>query len=166
MSSRTLTPCAPFRFCDPVRSPDAAKDPEKRLEFKPGVSIQPSRTSQEVQINNQALDDSDADAIVALIAEGKVKKLLLTNNQLGSGAAAKIVACLETNTTLTSLSLHSNRLGNAGAAQFANFLQGKNATLTSLFLSANDIDDGAKQTLRSLNEERTPKLSGLTGLVL
>ena len=65
-----------------------------------------------------------------------------------------------------SLSLHCNRLGNAGAAQFGNFLQGKNTTLVSLFLSANDIDESAKQTLRTMNDGRTPKLSGLTGLVL
>ena len=128
--------------------------------------MQPSRTAPEVQIDKQGLDDSDGDAIVALIEEGNVKKLMLTNNQLGAGAAAKIVACLETNTTLKSLSLHSNRLGNAGAQQFAKFMEGKNATLTSLSLSTNDIDDSAKQTLKAMNEGRTPKLSGLTGLVL
>ena len=134
--------------------------------FKPGVKLTPSRTATEIQIANQGLDDGDAEAIVALLAEGHVTKLNLANNNLGARAAAEIAKCLETNTTLTSLSLHSNGIGDVGAGHFTSFLQGRNASLTSLFLSDNYLGAGVKDALSAANEARTPKLSGLTGLVL
>lgn len=155
---------------DDEESPALKKDEEKQVvevaAFKPGVKLMPSRTSREVTITNQSLDDADADAIVDLIKEGNAKKLVLAQNNLGPQAAAKIAACLESNKTLETLSLHSNVLGDRGAQSFAKLLQSSNTTLTSLYLSDNNFSQGAISMLRSTNDARAKPLAGLTGLVL
>ena len=111
--------------------------------------------------------DSDADAIVELIGEGHVQKLSLAHNNLGPEAAFKIAGALEENKSLTWLSMHSNAIGHNGAMAFAKALQGANTTLTSLFLSANDLPAESKGVLNAVNEARgESKLTGLNGLVL
>ena len=63
--------------------------------------------------------------------------------------------------------MHGNIIGHNGAMAFAKVLQGSNTTLTSLFLSANDLPAESKGVLLAVNEARGErKLSGLNGLVL
>ena len=152
------------------RSATHAQDPYPVCcQFGAGVQIQPSRASPEIQIVRQGLTDADADAIVALIGEGHAKKLHLAYNSLGPAAAAKLAACLESNTTLTWLSLHGNCIGDAGGMALARFLRASasNPTLKSLYLSANELSGSTKEALLNANEAREgSKLNGLNGLVL
>ena len=127
--------------------------------FREGVEPKFFASGTECWLERKGLDDADADAIVSLILEGRVKTLQLAYNELTETAACKIAHALEDNTTLTALSLHCNRIGPDGGLAFARVLE-RNTTLTSLYLSENLTDEAAEQTIKIANEQRRVPLSG------
>ena len=122
----------------------------------------------EVTINQQNLGEADVPAIVSLLAqEGRVQKLILSDDGLGDAEVTAIAKQLETNTSLTYLSLHKNKIsGGKDGGALAQALQNGCPNLTTLFMTQNPLTDEAMLALTQANAARSKPLSGLNGLVL
>ena len=121
---------------------------------------------EQIKCNQKWLKDSDADLIVEILKRGKVKKMMLTSNDLGEEAAHKIATALLDNTSLHWLSLASNQFTDVGGALFADVIE-KNEVLETLFLVGNQMTVTACDKLWEANQKRTkPMTENLFGLVL
>jgi len=158
----------------PDPSPPAARSASAQaggaaaaVQFREGIAPRIFGGGKEIEIIRQELNDHDAKAIVTLLTNGVVEKLMLTSNALGDTAAASIADALESNTSLKTLGLHDNKIGTDGGKALANALR-KNETLESLFLSCNLLDAETESDLREANAGRPKPMSteALNGLVL
>ena len=139
------------------------KMPETLAQFKQRMCLCTNDT--EANFLNRGLTDEDARHLIAIVAEGKVTRLLLAKNELGDATACALARCLEGNTTLTCLGLASNRIGNRGALALADMLT-LNHSLRTLYLYDNPVGSEARQFLTDANESRKEPMCDLNGLVL
>jgi hypothetical protein len=148
-----------------ILRPDGAAKAKGLTPFRKGVRVLDMGGGREVSVVKQNLDDNDVESILSLIEQGKVEKLVLTQNRLSDAGAVQIAEVLKDNTSLKVLNLHGNLITKTGGMAFAESLS-SNTTLTSLFLSDNPLGKEACDALSAANEQRPTPMSGLAGLVL